>query len=143
MQRVTSGHYVILFPTGAQPRNAMKEFAERRERMFAAMQKKLGGDGTNTTIRIVIAPDYQKGQQGDRGQLPAYQVTGTTIRTKPAGNLQLPAAADAEALLHESWAIPETRKSPDGSPCGSRGNRPARIWEWLPHRWSSDLGTKK
>jgi hypothetical protein len=107
MQSASSTHYTILFPTGALSQNAMKEFAERRERAFAAMQKKLGGDGTDTTIRIVVAPDYRKGSQRDVGQSPAYLVSGTTIRTKPAGQyFQLPAAADAEALLHHSWGKP-------------------------------------
>ncbi len=51
-------------------------------------------------------PDFPAPPPDETGQQP-YSVTGTTIRTKLNGQTpQLPAAADAEALLYAAWGKP-------------------------------------
>ena len=106
MQRVTSAHYEILCPPGALSQDAMTEFATQREPLFTSLNKKLGDADSNMEIRIVFDPNFP-GAAGRRvGQQP-YSVTGTTIRTKLNGRIpQLPAAADAEALLYAAWGKP-------------------------------------
>lgn len=106
MQRVTSAHYEILSPRGALPQNAMTEFATRRERLFTSLDKKLGDADSNIEIRIVFDPRFP-GPSSNETRPQPYSVTGTIIRTKLNGpNPQLPAAADAEALLYAAWGKP-------------------------------------
>jgi hypothetical protein len=106
MQRVTSSHYEILCPPGALPQDAMMEFAIQREPLFTALDKKLSDADSNTEIRIIFDPNFPESPAGETGQQP-YSVTGTTIRTKLIGQTpQLPAAADAEALLYAAWGKP-------------------------------------
>jgi hypothetical protein len=106
MQRVTSSHYEILCPPGALPQDAMTEFAMQREPLFTALDKKLSDADSNTEIRIIFDPNFPESPAGETGQQP-YSVTGTTIRTKLIGQTpQLPAAADAEALLYAAWGKP-------------------------------------
>jgi hypothetical protein len=106
MQRVTSSHYEILCPPGALPQNSMTEFAIQREALFTALDKKLSDADSNTEIRIIFDPNFPESPAGETGQQP-YSVTGTTIRTKLIGQTpQLPAAADAEALLYAAWGKP-------------------------------------
>jgi hypothetical protein len=106
MQRVTSAHYEILCPPNALSQDEMTEFATRREHLFAALDKKLGDAGSNMEIRIIFDPAFSVKPADAAGHDP-YTVTGTIIRTKLSGrNPQLPAAADAEALLHVGWGQP-------------------------------------
>jgi hypothetical protein len=106
MQRVTSAHYEILCPPGALSQNSMTEFATQREPLFTSLDKKLGDADSNKEIRIVFDPSFPGPPAGETGPQP-YSVTGTTIRTKPNGRTsQLPAAADAEALLSAAWGKP-------------------------------------
>lgn len=106
MQRVTSSHYEILCPPNALSQDTMTEFATRRERLFTALDKKLGDSGSNLEIRVIFDPSFPALPAGVAGSEP-YMVTGTTIRTKLSGrNPQLPAAADAEALLYAGWGRP-------------------------------------
>ncbi len=106
MQQVTSAHYEILCPPGALPQNAMMEFATRREPLFTALDKKLRDADSNVEIRIVFDTNFPGPPAAETGQQP-YSVTGTTIRTKLNGQApNLPAAADAEALLYAAWGKP-------------------------------------
>jgi hypothetical protein len=106
MQRVTSSHYEILCPPGALPQDAMTEFAMQREPLFTALDKKLSDADSNTEIRVIFDPNFHESPAGETGQHP-YSITGTTIRTKLIGQTpQLPAAADAEALLYAAWGKP-------------------------------------
>lgn len=106
MQRVTSAHYEILCPPGTWSQAAMTEFATQREPLLAALSKKLGGADSNRNIRILFDPQFSGPSPEEAGQL-SYSVAGTTIRTKLSGRVpQLPAAADAEALLYAAWGHP-------------------------------------
>jgi hypothetical protein len=106
MQRVTSAHYEILCPPGTLTQSAISEFEARREPLFAALDKKLGGADSNKTIRIVFDPQFSIMPADESGQQP-YVVTGTTVRTRLNGQTpEIPAAADAEALLHAAWGEP-------------------------------------
>jgi hypothetical protein len=106
MQRVTSSHYEILCPPGALPQNAMMEFAVQREPLFTALDKKLRDAASNLEIRVVFDPNFSGTPASEGGQQP-YSVSGTTIRTRLIGQTpQLPAAADAEALLYAAWGKP-------------------------------------
>jgi len=106
MQRVTSAHYEILCPPGALPQNAMTEFATQREPLFTALDKKLRDAASNMEIRIIFDLKFPESPAGETGQQP-YSVSGTTIRTRLIGQTpQLPAAADAEALLYAAWGKP-------------------------------------
>jgi hypothetical protein len=106
MQRVTSAHYEILCPPDALSQEAMTSFATQREPLFTALDKKLGDADSNLEIRVVFDPAFSAPPPDETGQQP-YSVTGTTIRTKLNGRIpQLPAAADAEALLHAAWGKP-------------------------------------
>ncbi len=106
MQRVTSAHYEILCPPGTMTQNAMTEFAKQREHLFAVLNKKLGDADSNVEIRIVFDPTFSGPGDGETGQ-QSYSVAGTTIRTKLNGQTpQLPAAADAEALIYAAWGKP-------------------------------------
>jgi hypothetical protein len=106
MQRVTSAHYEILCPAGAFTQSAMTVFATNREPLFTALDKKLGGAGSNMTIRIVFDATFSASPAEESGQQP-YAAAGTTIRTKLTGQTpQLPAAADAQALLYAAWGKP-------------------------------------
>jgi hypothetical protein len=106
MQRVPSAHYQILCPPGALSQDAMAKFATQREPLFTALNKKLGDADSNTEIRIVFDPTFPGPTSDETGRQP-YSVTGTTIRTRLTGHApQLPAAADAEALLSAAWGKP-------------------------------------
>ncbi len=106
MQRVTSAHYEVLCPSGDLSPGAMTEFATRREPLFAALDKKVGDADSNIKIRIVYDPEFP-GPPASDTRLQPYSVTGATIRTKLNGQtLQLPARADAEALLRAAWGKP-------------------------------------
>jgi hypothetical protein len=106
MQRVTSAHYEILCPPGALSQDALTEFATKREPLFTALDKKLGDADSNREVRIIFDPDFRGPSVDEAGQ-PPYSVTGTTIRKKLNGHTpQLPAAADAEALLYAAWGKP-------------------------------------
>lgn len=106
MLRVTSAHYQIRFPRGALSPDAVTEFARRREPLFAALNKKLGGADSNIEIRIVFDPKLPVPLSSDPSQ-PFYTVTGLTIRSKLIDKgPRLPAAADAEALLYAAWGRP-------------------------------------
>jgi hypothetical protein len=106
MQRVTSAHYEILCSPGVLTQTAMTEFAKHREPLFAALDKKLGDADSNAEIRIVFNSNFAGPLSGETNER-AYSVTGTTIRTNLNGPApQLPAAADAEALLSAAWGKP-------------------------------------
>jgi hypothetical protein len=84
----------------------MSGFATKREPLFASLNKKLRDADSNVEIRVVFDPDFTVPPAGETSQQP-YSVTGTTIRTKLKGRIpQLPAAADAEALLYAAWGKP-------------------------------------
>lgn len=129
LQRVTSTHYELLFPAGALSNETMTQFAAQRETVFAAIDKKLGGAGSNRRIRIIFDHNFSPPQVAASDEQD-YSVTGTTIRSKlrpqsPA----LSAAADAEALLYAAW----------GKPGNSRIARWTAIW--LTGEWrGSELG---
>jgi hypothetical protein len=129
MQRVTSAHYEILYPPGALSQDSLTDFAAQREKLFAALDKKLGDAGSNTEIRVVFDPDFSGPNAGGTGGTP-YSVNGRTIRAKLNGpSLSLPAAADAEALLATAWAKP--------------GNEKLASWTalWLVGEWhGSEIG---
>jgi hypothetical protein len=106
MQRVTSSHYEILCPAGALTQSAITEFAKEREPLFTALNKKLGDADSNVEVRIVFDPNFPMLLSSETGE-QAYSVSGTTIRTRlNAPTPRLPAAADAEALLHAAWGKP-------------------------------------
>lgn len=106
MQRVISTHYEILYPRGALSQDAITKFEAQREPLFAALDKKLGDAVPNSTIRVVFDPDFSAASFDDTVQ-QSYSVTGMTIRTKlNRTSPRLPAAADAEALLHAAWGEP-------------------------------------
>jgi hypothetical protein len=129
MQRVTSAHYEILCPPGALSQDAMTEFVTQREPLFTSLDKKLGDADSNLEIRAIFDPDFP-GTPADETRQQPYSVTGTTIRTKLNGHSpQLPAAADAEALLHAAWGEP--------------GNAQLARWTalWLLGEWrGSEIG---
>jgi hypothetical protein len=106
MARVTSAHYEILSPPGTLSQQAMEDFAARREPLFSALNKKLGGADSNAEIRVIFDPEFSA-SPADENTPPRYSVTKTTIRTKLAGNTpQLPSSADSEALLAAAWGQP-------------------------------------
>lgn len=125
MQRVTTAHYKILCPSGTLSQAAMTEFAKQRESLFTAMNKKIGGAGSNATIRIVLDPEFERAVPGDGIlETPLYLDSGTTIRIRlDSTYTNLPAAADGEALLHAAW--------------GKRGNAELSRWitTWLVGNW--------
>ena len=107
MQRVTSAHYEILCPPGSLSQDAVTTFAKQREPLFAALDKKLRDAGSNSMIRIIFDHAFAGSLPSDSELMPTYSVSGETIRTKLRGKtLRLPAAADAEALLHAAWGKP-------------------------------------
>jgi hypothetical protein len=107
MQRVTSAHYEILSPSRALSQDAMTSFAMQRENLFMALDKKLGDADSNKEIRIVFDPEFSAPPASSDTVQPPYLVDGRTIRTKLIGQKpQLPAAADAEALLYAAWSKP-------------------------------------
>ena len=107
MQRVTSAHYEILFPPGSASPDTMTDFAMRREKLFAGMDKKLGDASSNKEIRIVFDPEFPGSAASGAAAQPSYAVTGRTIRTKQFANVpELPAAADAQILLNTAWGKP-------------------------------------
>ena len=106
MQSVTSSHYQILCPPGALSQDAMTEFAVQREPLFTSLDKKLRDAASNLEVRIIFDPNFPGPPASEGGQQP-YSVSGTTIRTRLIGQIpQLPAAADAEALLYAAWGKP-------------------------------------
>ncbi len=106
MQRVTSAHYEILCPPGAMTPEAMRDFAAQREPLFATLNQRLNGAGSNAEIRIIFYPDASALAATESAAAP-YEVTGATIRTTLNGPpVQLDPAADAEALLHVAWGNP-------------------------------------
>ena len=106
MQRVTSTHYEILCPPGALSQETMTKFATQREPLFAALDKKVKDADSNVEIRIVFDPSFPVPLSDDTSR-PPYSVSGTTIRTRLNGqNPQLPAAADAQAMLSPAWGKP-------------------------------------
>jgi hypothetical protein len=106
MQRVTSAHYVVLCPPAALSQNAMTEFATRREPLFASLNKKLGDADSNLEIRVIFDPTFPGAAPGETFDR-AYVVSGMTIHTRLNEPVpQLPAAADAEALLYAAWGKP-------------------------------------
>ena len=122
MQRVTSSHYEILCPPGALSQAAMTQFATQREPLFAALDKKLRDAASNSEIRVIFDPKFPAPPDATGPQ--PYSVTGTTVRTKLSGEFpQLPAAADAEALLSVAW--------------GKHGNAQIARWTaiWLVGDW--------
>ena len=122
MQRVTSSHYEILCPPGALSQAAMTQFATQREPLFAALDKKLSDAASNSEIRVIFDPKFPAPSDATGPQ--PYSVTGTTVRTKLSGEFpQLPAAADAEALLSVAW--------------GKHGNAQIARWTaiWLVGDW--------
>src|SRR4029077_18550184 len=95
-----------LCPPGALSQEAMRKFATEREPLFANLDKKLGDADSNKEIRVIFDSTFPGPPADEIGQQP-YSVSGTTIRTKLSGRiLKLPAAADAEALLHAAWGKP-------------------------------------
>ena len=124
MQRVTSAHYEILFPPGIASPDAMADFAMRREKLFAAMDKQLGDASSNKEIRIVFDPDFPENAASTSAAPQSYAVAGRTIRTQLSGmNPELPAAADAQILLRTAWGAP--------------GNAELARWTalWLANDW--------
>jgi hypothetical protein len=122
MQRVTSSHYEILCPPGALSQATMTQFATQREPLFAALDKKLRDAASNSEIRVIFDPKFPAPPDATGPQ--PYSVTGTTVRTKLSGEFpQLPAAADAEALLSVAW--------------GKHGNAQIARWTaiWLVGDW--------
>jgi hypothetical protein len=110
MQHSASAHYEILYPARAISPAIMNPFAQRRESLFADLDKKIGEAGSGARIRIVFETDPPGLSAAEDGQAP-YSVTGTTIRTKLKGQTpQLPPAADAEALLYAAWGKPGNRQ---------------------------------
>jgi hypothetical protein len=122
MQRVTSSHYEILCPAGALSQTAMTQFATQREPLFASLDKKVGDAASNSEIRVILDPKFPVPPDATGPQ--PYSVTGTTVRTRLSGDVpQLPAAADAEALLSVAW--------------GKHGNAQIARWTaiWLVGDW--------
>ena len=111
LQRVASSHYEILWPKGAASLDVMSQFAQRREPLFADLDKKLAAAGRNAKIRIVFEPRLTAQMGSEHGEAP-YAVDGTTIRTQltNAQSPQLSSAADAEALLYAAWGRPGNRE---------------------------------
>jgi hypothetical protein len=111
MQRVASAHYEILWPQGTASLDAMSQFAQRRETLFTDLDKKLGGVGRNTKIRIVFEPRLTAQTGSEHGEA-SYAVDGATIRTHltNAQSPQLSSTADAEALLYAAWGRPGNRE---------------------------------
>lgn len=106
MQRVTSAHYEILCPPGAMSPETMRQFAEQRETLFTALDRKLDDAGSNAEIRVIFYPDSPPPMATTSTPQP-YRVTGTTIRTKINGlTPELDPAGDAEALLYVAWGNP-------------------------------------
>jgi hypothetical protein len=106
MQRVTSVHYEILCPPKALTQDAMIKFATQRERVFNALNKKLGDADSNREIRVIFDSQFKPETPDAAGRQP-YSVSGTTIRTElKSPTPQLPAAADAESLLFGAWGEP-------------------------------------
>jgi hypothetical protein len=106
MQRVTSAHYQVLCPPGALSQEAMTQFATQREMLFVAVDRKLNDAASNSEIRVIFDPDFKAGA-ASTGGAQAYDVTGTTVRTRLSGRVpQLDPAADAVALLHVAWGEP-------------------------------------
>lgn len=106
MQRVTSAHYDILFPTGRLSPEATTQFAAQRESKFREIARNLGGAGPNAKIRVILEPSFPE-PHGNGSEEQSYSVSGTTIRTKlTPENISLPSAADAEAILYAAWGKP-------------------------------------
>jgi hypothetical protein len=106
MQRVTSSQSEILGPPRSLAQDSMTEFATRREPLFTTLNRKLGDAESNLEIRVIFDPKYPAPTPNPDASQP-YSVTGATIRTVlNTSSPQLPAAADAEALLHAAWGRP-------------------------------------
>jgi hypothetical protein len=106
MQRVTSSHYEVLCPPRALSQDSMTEFAMGREALFTSLNRKLGDSESNLEVRVIFDPEFPVPRVDQSASQP-YSVTGTTIRTVlNTRSPQLPAAADAEALLRAAWGKP-------------------------------------
>jgi len=106
LRHVTSAHYEILWRPGLASAEAMSQFAQRRESLFAALDRKLGDAGSNATIRIIFDPGGAAQRASESSETP-YSVSKTTIRTRLSGQTpELFPAADAEALLYTAWGKP-------------------------------------
>lgn len=110
MQSVTSSHYEILCPAGMLSQDAMSNFAMQREKLFTSLDRKLGDAASNKELRIIFDPQFAPPAGVDAAAQP-YTVAGTTIRTRLVGAIpQLPATADARALLNLVWGEPGNAK---------------------------------
>jgi hypothetical protein len=102
LARATSAHYELLFPPGALSSDSISQLIAQHEKLFAALDAKIGDVASTSTIRII----FENATSAVNGG-PAYTVDGTTIRTFL--NAQVPSldpAADAEALLYAAWGKP-------------------------------------
>ena len=120
LARATSAHYEFRFPPKALPADAIAQLVAQHEKLFDALDAKIGDAGSTSTIRIIF--DTATAVTSNR---PPYTVDGTTIRSFI--NAQVPRvdpAADAEALLNAAWGKP--------------GNPEIGLWtaHWLLGQWN-------
>ena len=106
MQRVTSAHYEILCPPGALSQDAMSGFATKREPLFTSLNKKLARCRFKHGNPHGLRPRFHR-PAGRRDGPAALLGDGNNDSHQAQGaNPQLPAAADAEALLYAAWGKP-------------------------------------
>ncbi len=121
LARATSAHYELRFPPGALSSAAIAELVARHEKLFTALDAKIGDSASTSTIRII----FDRAATAVNGE-PAYTVDGTTIRTFLNAQVpQVDPAADAEALLNAAWGKP--------------GNAEVGRWtaHWLLGEWNN------
>jgi hypothetical protein len=121
LARATSAHYELRFRAGALTSDGITQLTAQHEKLFAALDSKIGNSASTATIRIIFDEPAAGLSAG-----PAYTVDGTTIRTFFNAPIpQVNPAADAEALLNAAW--------------GTAGNEEIARWtaHWLLGEWNN------
>ncbi len=107
MQRVTSAHYEILCPPGALSQRRHDGIRNAKGALVHELWTKSSAMPIQTWKSASSSIPIFLGRRLARLRQQPYSVTGTTIRTRLNGRIpQLPAAADAEALLYAAWGKP-------------------------------------
>lgn len=111
MVRATSEHYEVFCQPNAFSKAFLAKFAADREGVYASLAGRLGvGSKKFIRLRIILYPDLAS-KSAATGTARAYSVDDTTIRAVLGGaETHLDPAADAEALLGETWGEPANNR---------------------------------
>lgn len=111
LQVFSTPHYDLRYDPNAFSASFVREFAEGRERAFARLASRLMDTDSSVSrqkvdkirIQVVLYNDFPRKRAATRSDRP-YTVEGATVHALMHGYIQtLDPAADAAALLHETW----------------------------------------